>query len=832
MKKIFIFLLCCILFFTLSLKSVMANQDNSNNKRNILILNSYHQGLEWTDDIVISITEHFTNRSDVELYIEYMDTKRWMNDVYFKNLHDIYYFKYRNINFDTIIVSDDDALVFALENRDALFPNVPIVFCGINYYHDYQLQYPLVTGVIEDFDIRATMELMIEIHPNLREVVIINDKSSTGENNKKVIEGIIPDFEGEVSFRWFEDMTMNELEQAVSKLKGETAILLMTYNTDAAENYFSYDELVNLVRKSSSVPIYGVWNMLLGKGIVGGKLTSGSTQGKTAALLAERVLNGENPDEIPVVTDGQNHYMFDYREIKRFALSLKDLPEESIIINQPYSLYYENKELFKSVFFIILMLIIIIGILIYLNLRRRVAEQELRKEQEKVKTLNAELENMVEERTGELKCSNDQLYKQIILRDKVEKKLIEKLTFIESLMDTIPNPIFLKDLDCKFIKCNSSFESLIGVTSQELKGKKINDLCNEELVNIYNEKDKELLQNIDNTDKQKYETLVLFADGSLRNVIINKAIFKDEMGDPLGIVGVITDITNEKEKELLKQTVVEKKLIIDKILENDKMKTEFFSNISHELRTPLNIVLGTVQLMENYATEDTHNIKHERLTKNIAIIKQNCYRLLRLVNNLIDVTKIDAKALEIQLKNCNIVSIVEEITLSISEYIESKGVILIFDTEIEEKIMACDSDKIERIMLNLLSNAVKFTQNKGNILVSISDEGDSVSIKVSDNGIGIPLHKQKEIFSRFCQIIDLFTRNHEGSGIGLNLVKTLVEMHGGTISVESQLGQGSTFIINLPVKTVTDEIEEYNAILSQDCVERINIEFSDIYSVS
>jgi signal transduction histidine kinase len=361
----------------------------------------------------------------------------------------------------------------------------------------------------------------------------------------------------------------------------------------------------------------------------------------------------------------------------------------------------------------------------------------------------------------------------------------------------------------------------MGVSNIELVGKTTYDITDEKLADAYQKKDIEVLESL---GSQSYEEVVLYADGSLRNIILNKAIFTDDNGAPIGIVGVMTDITDKIEAGKLKQS-------INEILEIDKKKTEFLANISHELRTPLNVIFGSVQLMELYLSDNVYANSKGKFIKNIAITKQNCYRLLRLVNNIIDTSKIDAKAFGLHLKNCNIVSVVEEITLSVSDYTESKGINLVFDTDKEEIVMACDDEKIERILLNLLSNAIKFTPKGGEISVNIHYNDNSLCIKVEDNGIGIPEDKQSQIFQRFCQIDELLTRQHEGSGIGLSLVKSLVEMHGGTIEFESKIGIGTSFIINLPYKKVEDEKEQYNTYAKQTHIEKINVEFSDIYSI-
>jgi len=277
-------------------------------------------------------------------------------------------------------------------------------------------------------------------------------------------------------------------------------------------------------------------------------------------------------------------------------------------------------------------------------------------------------------------------------------------------------------------------------------------------------------------------------------------------------------ITKENE-ELLKNT-----------LEYDRLKTEFFSTVSHELRTPLNIILSTTQLMALTYIPDSSS--DNKLNRYLKMLKQNSYRLLRLIDNLIDINRLDVGYMKMNFRKHNVITIIENVTLSVASYIESKGISLIFDTDIEEKYIVCDADKIERIILNLLSNAVKFTDAHGLIEVNIYDKHDNIIISVKDTGIGIPEEKSKIIFERFRQVDSSLTRKKEGSGIGLSLVKALVEAHGGKIFLKSEVGKGSEFIINLPVRTV-ESCEHENVVTetTQDVnVERIHIEFSDIYS--
>lgn len=285
----------------------------------------------------------------------------------------------------------------------------------------------------------------------------------------------------------------------------------------------------------------------------------------------------------------------------------------------------------------------------------------------------------------------------------------------------------------------------------------------------------------------------------------------------------VTDrVLSRHHMEEQSKVIYEQNELLQKTL---KEQEEFFSSMSHELKTPLNVIFSALQVLELY-NNNNRTIKYSK------IMKQNCYRLLRLINNLIDISKIDSGFFKLNLGNYNIIGIIEDITLSVTDFIEAKGLSIIFDTEVEEKIISCDPDKIERIILNLLSNAIKFTNPKGEIKVNIYDKEEFVNIVIEDTGIGIPEDKQEVIFEKFKQVDKSLQRNYEGSGIGLFLVKSLVEMHGGSIKIQSTLGHGSKFSILIPAKLiVTTPVNIIHDSISNN-IERIHLEFSDIYSLN
>lgn len=427
--------------------------------------------------------------------------------------------------------------------------------------------------------------------------------------------------------------------------------------------------------------------------------------------------------------------------------------------------------------------------------------------------------------------SNNELYIDLV-NEKIEPNRIALITerifnecndVYKKLIELLPDAIHIK-YKGRIVFSNDAGAKLYGFNSPyEFIGRADRDFVHPD----YQKQSRERGDNIRSMGKKLplVESKIIRCNGEIVDVEV--ASTGISLNGEIAILSVIRDITSRKKaEEAIRKISDENKNLLEKVLEIDKLKTEFFSNISHEFRTPLNVILGAVQLLkinlkENYSCD-----------KYLNIMQQNCYRLLRLINNLIDITKVDSNYLEINYKNFNIINIIEDITLSVADYAKGKGINIIFDTEIEEKMMACDVDKIERIMLNLLSNAIKYSKDIGNIYVNVFEKGESIIISVKDNGIGIPKDKVNEIFDRFKRVDSALNRNCEGSGIGLALVKSLVEKLQGNIWVESKWGEGTEFFVKLPVNELSEINEEVALdIASNSLVEKINIEFSDIYKL-
>lgn len=271
------------------------------------------------------------------------------------------------------------------------------------------------------------------------------------------------------------------------------------------------------------------------------------------------------------------------------------------------------------------------------------------------------------------------------------------------------------------------------------------------------------------------------------------------------------------------------KALLRESLERDEIKTDFILTISHELRTPLNIILNANKLLE--VKIDKNDYEKKFFIKQLTLINKNSNRLLRLINNLIDVSKIETGHIDAIFNNENIVDVVEDTTMSVIDLAQSYGIEIIFDTQEEEIITAIDKHKIERVMLNLLSNSIKFTNDGGHIFVSIKKDNDDIFIEVKDDGIGMSDELKKHLFEKFrkAKLYPSLERANEGSGLGLFIVQGLVNLHNGSIEVESELGKGTTFLIKIPQGFV-DKDRVFNGNIGMPLDYTSKIELSDIYN--
>ncbi len=392
-----------IVFCLLSIPVRGFSQAEDAPRRQVLYINSYHLGYKFSDDITRGIEVVLkVPGQNIDLLVEYMDTKRLDSAEYLEELYQLYKTKYGARQPDLIISSDDAALNFLFKYANELFPDVPIVFCGANYFDVARLSgFDQFTGVSEMADAQGTLDLALRLHPQTRRIYVVNDMTVTGQRVHErlaALEANYPD----VTFTYLEDVAMDDLRQQLRALSSDSLVLLTIFFRDNQGGFFEYDVFTPLISESSAVPVYGLWDFSLGYGIVGGKLTSGATEGQRAAQLALRILNGESPQDIPVIQEPEARYMFDYEQMQRWNVAESALPEDSYILNKPFSFLEQYAQLVWIVGISFLILTAVIVVLVRNVLSRRRAELQLTQSLGELQDTRASLEERVQERTEAL----------------------------------------------------------------------------------------------------------------------------------------------------------------------------------------------------------------------------------------------------------------------------------------------------------------------------------------------------------------------------------------------------------------------------------------------
>ena len=421
-----------------------------------------------------------------------------------------------------------------------------------------------------------------------------------------------------------------------------------------------------------------------------------------------------------------------------------------------------------------------------------------------------------------IKRPNRNLYYNLLderekLKQNIEK--IEEVNFnmeyykiiYEQLLKNMPSGIIISHKH-KIMFVNNKVLKLFKLDSEEnIINKNISDL-------IYKEDREKYDKTIKSIDKNEKKESVIHTRFSYNNVMFEaqEIRFYETVHQKTFQVSIIDSIEDK-----IKLEDAKRELQLRDVME--KTRDEVLSNISHEFKTPVNVIYSTVQIQDlNLQKED-----YDKILEFNKLIKQNCNRLIRLINNFIDSTKLENNKVEIHKKRVNIVSITEDITMSVINFAKRQKIDVVFDAEQEELYCDIDIDQMERIMLNILSNAIKYNKPNGNIDVIVKDRKEKVYIDVIDSGIGIPKDRINTIFDRFERMENKNAVIKEGSGIGLSIVKKLVDALDGEINIESEVDKGTTVRLIFKKSKNQDGIEEVYDI-SQHLEEKVNLEMSDI----
>ena len=385
-------------------------------------------------------------------------------------------------------------------------------------------------------------------------------------------------------------------------------------------------------------------------------------------------------------------------------------------------------------------------------------------------------------------------FADITQQKEIEQAIRDSQQFLKSVLTVFPLYLFWKDTQSVYLGCNQNFAITAGVSSPEaIIGKTDHDLpWTKQETEQYLLDDQEVIQSA--TPKLGILEKQTQANGQQIWVETSKVPLYGGNGEVIGVLGTYQDITARKEaEERLQQTN-------EALIRATQLKDEFLANMSHELRTPLNAILGMTEGLQ----ETVYGNINPKQAKALKTIERSGAHLLELINDILDLSKIESGKMELKYGETEILSLCQSALVFIHQQSYKKQIQV--ETKISHDLpnLFADERRLRQVLINLLTNAVKFTPEGGQVTLDVtvsSQEKDHAYCRfcVSDTGIGIAPENMNRLFEPFIQIDSALNRRYEGTGLGLSLVKRIVELHGGEVGVTSEVGVGSCFYFDLPL---------------------------------
>lgn len=773
-------------------------------RKKILVLHSYHQGLKWTENVNRGIQEVMDSLGNkFELDYEYLDTKRNPSNEYLDKLIELYDLKLQGEKYDAIIVSDNNALSFVKNHGEKYFSNTPIVFCGINHYRDELIEgIKNITGVAEEVDWDGAINLILRTRPNTKHLVVINDdKTTTAKLNKLIMLDLENKYTSKLKFTYFEDQTVDELVENIKKIEGDTSILLLTFNKDKAGRFVSFQDNLDLFVPQSKVPVFITWTFLVSDGVFGGKLVSGKLHGKMAANMINQIVSGMPADSIPIYRKPLDRYVVNYNEIGRFGIDKNVLPDETLLVNAPQSFYKENKEWFQLIGGITFLAALIILVLSRAILRRIRAERALIVEQERLK-ISVKHERLIGLIGRLLNASED--FKNVL--DDVLKLMTEELNVarisLYSLVDSTNTGVKIKSrisLKGKNIKdVNQFYFSEIDEIISRVKMNK--SIVSRDLSNL-TEKEQEYYR------KRNIGAVVLLPV-MVENEVVGLMGFAQNKAhgwtrDEISIFfSTVNMIANAWERNSLMNDRIEaeqKNVEALRMLEESSRLASIgvmAAGITHEINQPLNAIKITADSVLFWQKRNPGQLP-EMFTRKIQTISEGTSRIDSIIKHMRTFWE------KPHISEEETIDMVEGVSRSLSLVNRQ-----VFDhsIELENNLpkhaihVFANYIQFEQVVVNLIVNSIhsldKVQKENKKIKLNVYQDTKYGVLEIHDNGTGIESSIREKIYD------PLFTTkgSDSGSGLGMAIVKTFIDRFQGEISDYNNEDGGASFILRFKLK--------------------------------
>jgi PAS domain S-box-containing protein len=704
--------------------------------REVLLIHSFHKGFKWSDAISSAIERELATGEAINLTTVYMDSKKIATSDYFDKLADLYKTQFSTRIFDLVIVSDNNAFNFVIRYHDYLFAYKPVLFCGVNNFDKAFLQendmQRYMTGVVEQVDLEKNVDLILKIHPKLKKLVIISDLSKTGQAIRRDLRRVIPKYREEIDqIEYIDNISMEALKQRVQTLGHDAAILFVLFSKDKQGKFFTYKESISQIRSASQVPIYGLWDFYLDYGMMGGLLTSADAQGEAVARMALEVLAGKPISEIPIMDKPLNRYMFDYHELERFGITIRKHLDDYEVVNEPFSFYNEYRNLVNGTLLLFLLFLTLI-LMMRQNIQRR---------------------------------------------KKVEIDLSNQLKFDRVLLDTLPNPIYYKDTDGRFLGCNLSFAKLVKHKRQEVIGKTAYDFFPKKIATKNAEIDQGLLRTM-GTSSAEF-TLHTVGEG-MRYFTLNKAVYDNIDGSVGGIVCIMDDTTERIQQ---KQFLIQQ----SKLAEMGDM----IAAVAHQWNEPLVDLSAEVQDIElSYMLGELKDAQVKEFVHDSMVKIQYMSQTLSDFRNFL---KPSTKKVLFGIRK----SLEEIFDIISKQFFYSNIKLTVAYASAESNLLIYGyQNEFKQVLLNILNNAkskiLQSAKDPASIHIHIYSDKYHHTIEISDDAGAIPEEIISSIFDPY------FTTKADGTGIGLYMAKVIIEdKMTGEITVQNSKDR-VVFTIKIP----------------------------------
>ncbi len=746
-----------LLFFLILLPAAVLADARQERPPQVLLLNSYHQGFRWTDELTAAVvTAVKAGLPQVDFHIEYMDTKRQYNEAAKDVIRQSLSLKHREHQPDVIVTSDDDALNFIKQFHDELFPNVPVVFCGVNSVPS-ALQAPkgLFAGIVETLDVKDNIALALRLFPGAREVVVLSDGTPTGLGTRQMAMDSESSFPG-VRFTYLngEDLSTEAMLARLRGLSMGSVVLAPAWYKDASGQVFDNTDIYSQIAAAASVPVFITSSANLGLGVFGGKVNSGAAQGQYAGEQALRILLGQaSPKDMPVETGSRNSYLFDSRQLTRFGVAESDLPANSVVLYRPFSFYQTYRYLVWSVVGVFCAFAAMIVTLLINVQRLRETRSNLARSEENLRIT----------------------------------------------LHSIGDAVITTDTRSRVTRMNPVAESLTGWTFAEAVGAPLASVLH--IVNAATREPRpnptEAVFSSDAVVVLERNTLLLAKDGAEYRIADSGAPIRNSNGQVIGAVLVFRDVTAEFARETQR---------------NQSRKLEAIGQlaggVAHDFNNMLGGILGSAEMLAMQLGKDS---PLQRYITTIIKASENAAGLTR---KLLAFSRKDTMVIVPMDIHAAMVN-----AQSLLEHSLDKNIAIERQFKATASVIKGDSSLLENSIINLCVNAAQAMPNGGTLTLTTENmhlddafcqaspfavvPGLYVQVGIQDTGAGIEPELLGRIFEPFFTTKDV----GKGTGLGLSAVYGTIKEHRGCISVSSELGVGTVFYLFLPVaSTVLSQV--------------------------